>query len=99
MTESRAIGLAPMCGRYTLTHPSADLSAEFELELGGELAAAPRYNIAPTQPVPIILERTQKPLARMSEIAATDERFARLRGRLAAEFADRYVRLNELAAA
>ena len=46
-----------MCGRYTLTHPPSDLAAEFELDLRDDLVATPRFNIAPTQAVPIILER------------------------------------------
>jgi len=47
-----------MCGRYTVTHPSSDLATELGLELADDVAIAkPRYNVAPTQPVPIILER------------------------------------------
>ena len=38
-----------MCGRFTLTDPDADLAVQFNLPEIPNLA--PRYNIAPTQPV------------------------------------------------
>jgi len=41
-----------MCGRYFLTHPGDVLAAELGLETAAELE--PRYNIAPSQPVPIV---------------------------------------------
>jgi putative SOS response-associated peptidase YedK len=40
-----------MCGRYTLYHDEEDLSALFDLDA---FAVAPRYNVAPTQTVPIV---------------------------------------------
>lgn len=40
-----------MCGRYTLYHDEEDLSALFELDA---FPVAPRYNVAPTQSVPIV---------------------------------------------
>lgn len=40
-----------MCGRYTLYHDEEDLTELFELDA---FAWAPRYNIAPTQRVPIV---------------------------------------------
>jgi putative SOS response-associated peptidase YedK len=43
-----------VCGRYTLYHDEQDLTELFELEA---FAWAPRYNIAPTQVVPIVCER------------------------------------------
>lgn len=43
-----------MCGRYTLTDP-ADL--EELAELGETLAWTPRYNVAPTQSVPVLRSR------------------------------------------
>ena len=46
-----------MCGRYTLTHGVDVLGDEFGVELPEALVGAPRYNIAPTQPVLIVLER------------------------------------------
>lgn len=42
-------GRPGVCGRFTLSAPSDELAAIFELE--GEIAASPRYNIAPTQQV------------------------------------------------
>jgi putative SOS response-associated peptidase YedK len=43
-----------MCGRYSLTSTS-DVVEEFQLAIGVPPAiAAPRYNIAPTQPAPVI---------------------------------------------
>jgi putative SOS response-associated peptidase YedK len=43
-----------MCGRYATTRSAADLSALFESydETGGDLSAD--YNVAPTDPVPIV---------------------------------------------
>ncbi|MDG4784682.1 SOS response-associated peptidase [Micromonospora sp. WMMD1102] len=43
-----------MCGRYATTRSAADLSALFEAfdETGGRLAAD--YNVAPTDPVPVV---------------------------------------------
>jgi len=41
-----------MCGRYTLSCPPEDLVAEFGVDVPAGME--PRYNIAPTQPVPII---------------------------------------------
>jgi putative SOS response-associated peptidase YedK len=42
-----------VCGRYTLYHDEQDLTELFELDA---FAWAPRYNIAPTQTVPIVRE-------------------------------------------
>lgn len=46
--------VAHMCGRYASTRSSADLAALFEAldETGDELV--PDYNVAPTDPVPIV---------------------------------------------
>jgi len=41
-----------MCGRFTLSTPSSALAGQFGLSALAELA--PRYNIAPTQPVPAV---------------------------------------------
>lgn len=40
-----------MCGRYTLYHDEEDLTSLFDLDA---FALAPRYNVAPTQVVPIV---------------------------------------------
>lgn len=50
-----------MCGRFTLSAP-AELVAEL-FELAEKPALIPRYNIAPTQPAPVVLwdrERSQR---------------------------------------
>jgi putative SOS response-associated peptidase YedK len=44
-----------MCGRYTLTNPS-DLAARFGLGAIAETHLEPRFNIAPAQLVPIVVE-------------------------------------------
>ena len=41
-----------MCGRFTLTDPDADLTVQFALPEIPDMQ--PRYNIAPTQPVPAV---------------------------------------------
>jgi len=45
-----------MCGRYTLTTRKQDLAAELALDPGIVLDLEPRWNIAPTQEVPILLK-------------------------------------------
>jgi len=44
-----------MCGRYYLIHGEPALRAQFDLDTFG-FEWRPRYNIAPQQPVPIIIE-------------------------------------------
>lgn len=41
-----------MCGRYTLKSDAAKLAEVFDARV--EVALEPRYNIAPTQPVPVV---------------------------------------------
>ena len=42
-----------MCGRFTITLDPADLQQEFNLgDLPGEWK--PRYNVAPTQNIPVV---------------------------------------------
>ena len=41
-----------MCGRFPLRTPAADLAEIFAVDERPNLAA--RYNIAPTQPVPVL---------------------------------------------
>jgi putative SOS response-associated peptidase YedK len=43
-----------MCGRYAFTHSVADLQALFDVANPEEFGVEARYNIAPTQPVPIV---------------------------------------------
>ena len=46
-----------MCGRYTLTNPS-QIEMRFDTFISGE-DLQPDYNIAPTQAVPVIIERSE----------------------------------------
>lgn len=48
-----------MCGRYTLTSSAAEVADHFDLDEAAvaELAAGARYNIAPTQSVPVVRVR------------------------------------------
>jgi putative SOS response-associated peptidase YedK len=48
-----------MCGRYSLTDPSP-LKRRFNLEEFAETAITPRFNVAPSQQIPIIVERDHK---------------------------------------
>ena len=43
-----------MCGRLTLTHPNEALAALFHAVPGNDLPSGPRFNICPTQPVPVV---------------------------------------------
>ena len=42
-----------MCGRYALSSPVESLEAQFEAE--AQVLLQPRYNIAPTTPVPVVM--------------------------------------------
>lgn len=43
-----------MCGRFTLTADPSDLQAAFKWVNFGNAELSPRFNIAPTQPIPVI---------------------------------------------
>jgi len=43
-----------MCGRFTLHTPELRIREAFNLDASASLGLQPRYNIAPSQPVPII---------------------------------------------
>lgn len=43
-----------MCGRFTLTHPSEALARMFEAVPGNDLPEPPRFNVCPTQPIPVV---------------------------------------------
>jgi putative SOS response-associated peptidase YedK len=49
-----------MCGRYTLTSPE-DLAARFGLGALAETRIEPRFNVAPSQGVPVIVARETGP--------------------------------------
>ncbi|MQA04726.1 MAG: SOS response-associated peptidase [Streptosporangiales bacterium] len=53
-----------MCGRYASARSADDLIAEFDVdELAIEEALPPDYNVAPTDPVHVVLERPARPAA------------------------------------
>lgn len=43
-----------MCGRFTLTHPNAALAALFEAQPSNDLPPVPRFNVCPTQTIPVV---------------------------------------------
>jgi len=43
-----------MCGRFTLQTPEIKIREAFNLPIGDKLGLSPRYNIAPSQDIPII---------------------------------------------
>ena len=47
-----------MCGRYSVSVPTADLMREFEIDDLFDGVPEPDYNVAPTVAVPAIFERT-----------------------------------------
>ena len=49
-----------MCGRYTLTSPE-DIAARFGLGALSETGIEPRFNVAPSQGVPVIVQRESGP--------------------------------------
>ena len=51
-----------MCGRYTLTLDPAELQDLFDLTEPPPASLAPRYNIAPSQPVPVIANGAERKL-------------------------------------
>ncbi len=51
-----------MCGRFTLTASPEAVMAHFNLT-AAEAVIAPRYNIAPTQPIAVILNRSPRTLS------------------------------------
>jgi len=46
-----------MCGRYTLTVNAEQLAEAFHLPVNEFKSLSPRYNIAPSQPVPILVQQ------------------------------------------
>ena len=50
-----------MCGRFTLHHPAEELVRRFAVEQTF-LELRPRYNIAPSQPVAVVIQRRQRQL-------------------------------------
>jgi putative SOS response-associated peptidase YedK len=54
-----------MCGRYRLSRRKQILEEHFA-SVAGEEDWSPRYNIAPTQPVPVIRQNPKKPARELS---------------------------------
>jgi putative SOS response-associated peptidase YedK len=55
----------PMCGRYRLSRRKQIIEEHFD-SISGDEDWSPRYNIAPTQPVPIIRQHPKEPRRVMS---------------------------------
>jgi putative SOS response-associated peptidase YedK len=54
-----------MCGRYRLSRRKQVIEEHFDA-VSGEEDWSPRYNIAPTQPVPIIRQNPKEPRRELS---------------------------------
>src|SRR6266571_86027 len=54
-----------MCGRYRLSRRKQIVEEYFE-SVSDEPDWSPRYNIAPTQPVPVIRQNPEKPVRELS---------------------------------
>lgn len=50
-----------MCGRYRLSRRKQIIEEHFD-SVSGEEDWSPRYNIAPTQPVPVIRQHPKEPV-------------------------------------
>ena len=50
-----------MCGRFTLQTPETNIREDFNLPIGIKLGLKPRYNIAPSQDIPIIRDTKDGP--------------------------------------
>ncbi|RIQ20416.1 SOS response-associated peptidase [Jiangella rhizosphaerae] len=60
-----------MCGRYVADASIDDLAAEFDAIAAGSVAELmPSYNVAPTDRVPVVLERTDEPPGRTRQLHA-----------------------------
>lgn len=54
-----------MCGRYRLSRRKQIIEEHFDVA-SGEEEWSPRYNVAPTQPVPIIRQNPKEPVRQLS---------------------------------
>src|SRR2546426_10222319 len=64
-----------MCGRYRLSRRKQIIEEHFD-SISGEETWAPRYNVAPTQPVPIIRQNPKEPIRELSLVRAAEEALA-----------------------
>jgi putative SOS response-associated peptidase YedK len=55
----------PMCGRYRLSRRKQIIEEHFD-SVSGENDWSPRYNIAPTQPIPVIRQNPREPVRELS---------------------------------
>jgi len=55
----------PMCGRYKLSRRKQIIEEHFD-SVSGEEDWSPRYNIAPTQPIPVIRQNPKEPVRELS---------------------------------
>lgn len=55
-----------VCGRYASSRSAADLAAHFGLDRAPDEALTPSWNVAPTDPAPIVLERDGARLLRVA---------------------------------
>src|SRR6478672_6306949 len=54
-----------MCGRYRLSRRKQIIEEHFD-SVSGEEHWGPRYNVAPTQPVPVIRQHPKEPVRELS---------------------------------
>jgi putative SOS response-associated peptidase YedK len=54
-----------MCGRYRLSRRKQIIEEHFDTALGEE-DWSPRYNIAPTQSIPVIRQNPKEPIRQLS---------------------------------
>jgi putative SOS response-associated peptidase YedK len=54
-----------MCGRYRLSRRKQIIEEQFD-SVSGEEDWSPRYNIAPTQPIPVIRQHPNEPARQLS---------------------------------
>jgi putative SOS response-associated peptidase YedK len=54
-----------MCGRYRLSRRKQIIEERFD-SVSGEEDWSPRYNVAPTQPVPVIRQNPKEPIRELS---------------------------------
>ena len=54
-----------MCGRYRLSRRKQIIEEHFD-SVSGEEDWSPRYNIAPTQPIPVIRQNLKEPVRELS---------------------------------
>jgi putative SOS response-associated peptidase YedK len=55
-----------MCGRYKLSRRKQVVEEYFDTAVSDEPDWAPRYNIAPTQPIPVIRQNPKEPIRELS---------------------------------